>query len=1194
MNTSNVNCGFGSLSIILKNGIKNYYLQEDEIKIGSSDEADIRYGNVPGLESIHCTIIVERNGKATIFNMSKSNPIKVNDEIVEKSHRLQNGDTVDMMGKIFKYNSNDVQKTPKTKNVRLVQSESKYGNPKPATRSSLSSIKKKPETRIPNFSGGTKSFLKNRGKLPGSLIPVRAASKSLFQGSAGKQAKISLPASMSLGIRTPSKSNTSKLSLKENPSTVENMECTEVDEEAPPTDQSTTQSLSKLSTKVNHSTIGNLENTEFEELLNQTAAPNESVVYNFKTSTAKKGAQSFREAEEITDLIDLEGTLKTPVPTKRFSSRRSSKSLLLDHLPSPIKPLRSKNNSAVEGNSTLMSENDYETAAESAVTTPYINKSRKSTMSSKKSLPADDSSSLYEELPSPIAPEGPVLANLALETPVFSRRCSLRASKSNYSHISDSTCDLTVEEKTMENVKSSESISIVSLHDTTQESNDSTMQSCSSTSSNASEDPIVLSIKDSTEESIDTSERSSNTPYRPILEDITPVSSEKASTSKLTFARLSETPKEEAGGRKNLTSTPKPPKEPLNDLSDVRGVKKLLKTPRVQREPLNDLTDLRGVKYLLATPKPLKEPRNDLTDVSGVKKILATPKPLKEPRNDLTDVRGVKKILATPKPLKEPLNDLTDVKGVKKLLKTPKVQREPLNDLTDVRGVKKIMATPKAPQEPLNDLTDVKGVKKLLRTPKVQNSPRNDLSDVQGVKKIMATPKPVKEPSNDLSDVRGVRQLMKTPKEEREPDYQGVADLFSKVFEKAPLKTYRGQSSPEKTETNYNISVYVDPSVENWVEKTTEATGIRKRRLRIVEEVTYYDSNKKTEPARKTRRLRKLTDDQIADESSEGPVEAKSTKKTAKKTSRKQLRTKKEPEETKEESEEPESEPTVEEQSDKSSKTKTKTSKRKKTSKEIEEPAKEEEEESVETIKKRKLSNDVEATLKEPVRSTRRNKSVTNKKVMEPTEEESLKTNKKSKTTKKNTKKDDEESAETDMKPKRRKINTKQDEEESVEIIKKSKLSNDVEDTLKEPVRSTRRNKPATNNKVMEPTEEESLKTNKKSKTTKKNTKKDEEESAETNMKPKRRKNTKQDEEESVETSKKKKTTREIKERRNQGKSSSNEASSSKENIEPIEEGREKQGKTKRKAKNAEPLKEESILPKRVLRKRNNSVNYSA
>ncbi|XP_072379536.1 uncharacterized protein [Diabrotica undecimpunctata] len=305
-------------------------------------------------------------------------------------------------------------------------------------------------------------------------------------------------------------------------------------------------------------------------------------------------------------------------------------------------------------------------------------------------------------------------------------------------------------------------------------------------------------------------------------------------------------------GVKRLMKTPKTHKEPAIDLSNVSGVKNLLKTPKVHKEPKNDLTNVAGVKKLLNTPKVQKEPKNDLTNVAGVKKLLNTPKAQKEPKNDLSNIAGVKKLLKTPKPQKEPNNDLSNVSGVKKLLKTPKVQKEPENNLTNIPSFKKLYSTPKEAKSPKNDLTSVPNLRRIM-SPKQQNTPKNDLTDIRGLKKLMKTPKETKEPLNDLSDVRGLKKLMRTPRTQKEPlndlsDLEGVAnifstsvhhrlsntsdienneDLFNKLFDRKPLKTYRSKStSPHKNLDAFGAvrktmgdEPVVSPRVVDWIDE---------------------------------------------------------------------------------------------------------------------------------------------------------------------------------------------------------------------------------------------------------------------------------------------------------------------------------------------------------------------------------------
>ncbi|XP_050498945.1 proliferation marker protein Ki-67-like isoform X4 [Diabrotica virgifera virgifera] len=329
-------------------------------------------------------------------------------------------------------------------------------------------------------------------------------------------------------------------------------------------------------------------------------------------------------------------------------------------------------------------------------------------------------------------------------------------------------------------------------------------------------------------------------------------------------------------GVKNLLKTPKIHKEPKNDLTNVAGVKKLLKTPKVQKEPKNDLSNIAGVKKLLKTPKPQNEPKNDLTNVAGVKKLLNTPKVQKEPKNDLSNVAGMKKILKTPKPQNEPNNDLRNVSGVKKLLKTPKVQKEPENNLINIPSFKKLFSPTKEAKSPKNDLTSVPNLRRIM-SPKQQNTPKNDLTDVRGLKKLMKTPKETKEPLNDLTDVRGLKKLMRTPRTQKGPlndlsDLEGVAnifstsvhhrlsntsdienneDLFNKLFDKKPLKTYRSKStSPNKSLDAFGAvrktigdQPVVSPRVVDWID---EQKVLKERQTEISKPQSVKKGRKKT------------------------------------------------------------------------------------------------------------------------------------------------------------------------------------------------------------------------------------------------------------------------------------------------------------------------------------------------------------
>ncbi|XP_023018042.2 uncharacterized protein isoform X3 [Leptinotarsa decemlineata] len=291
-----------------------------------------------------------------------------------------------------------------------------------------------------------------------------------------------------------------------------------------------------------------------------------------------------------------------------------------------------------------------------------------------------------------------------------------------------------------------------------------------------------------------------------------------------------ESPKndiENVSGIRRLTKIPKVQNSPKDDLTDVRGTKTLFSTPKVTKSPRNELVDLRGVKKLLTTPKDMKSPKNDLTNIVGVKKLLATPKEIKSPKNDLTNIVGVKKILATPKEIKSPKNDLTNIVGVKKLLATPREVRPPKNDLTNIVGVKKLLATPKEMKSPENDLTNVPNLRKIM-SPKLQNSPKNDLSDLRGVKVLLSTPKESKDPQNELSCLEGVADIFNISGVHRlsnTSDIENNEDLFDKLMDKRPPRTYRGKSlSPNKTIDSYGArrktmgdKSVTSPRVEDWV-----------------------------------------------------------------------------------------------------------------------------------------------------------------------------------------------------------------------------------------------------------------------------------------------------------------------------------------------------------------------------------------
>ncbi|KAK4875085.1 hypothetical protein RN001_011507 [Aquatica leii] len=274
---------------------------------------------------------------------------------------------------------------------------------------------------------------------------------------------------------------------------------------------------------------------------------------------------------------------------------------------------------------------------------------------------------------------------------------------------------------------------------------------------------------------------------------------------------------------------------------------KISKNNAVPSEPLNDLSDVKGVKKLLKTPKPVKEPRNDLRDVAGVKAMFLTLKEQNSPNNDLTDVRGVRKLLKTPKLQTEPLNDLENVSGLKKLfVSTTKNQRSPVNDLSDIKGVRRLLKTPKPIKPPTNDLTDVTGVKKLFGSITTPISPNNHLSVVGGASNVIKTPQKSsqdlnkayninhsfkkKSPMNDLSNIEGVKPLITTPKNSKSPK-DDLPDLFrddfDKLIGKEPLRQYPGRSSPTKVspmakrKTVLESSINQNSHVERWIQEQT-------------------------------------------------------------------------------------------------------------------------------------------------------------------------------------------------------------------------------------------------------------------------------------------------------------------------------------------------------------------------------------
>ena len=114
--------------------MQDYYLESDSkikyelnkilISIGSSSEIKIDETEIPQILPRHCSLIANgMNWGRMICNLSESNPILVNNEIVQFEKKLKIGDKINVCGKIFTFlkkekNSNKMYKTQQKQNKK--------------------------------------------------------------------------------------------------------------------------------------------------------------------------------------------------------------------------------------------------------------------------------------------------------------------------------------------------------------------------------------------------------------------------------------------------------------------------------------------------------------------------------------------------------------------------------------------------------------------------------------------------------------------------------------------------------------------------------------------------------------------------------------------------------------------------------------------------------------------------------------------------------------------------------------------------------------------------------------------------------------------------------------------------------------------------------------------------------------------
>ncbi|XP_018560952.1 uncharacterized protein LOC108903306 [Anoplophora glabripennis] len=135
-----------------------------------------------------------------------------------------------------------------------------------------------------------------------------------------------------------------------------------------------------------------------------------------------------------------------------------------------------------------------------------------------------------------------------------------------------------------------------------------------------------------------------------------------------------------------------------------------------------------------------------------------------------------------------------------------KVEKTPMKDVG-----KKELSIPKEAKSPKNDLTEVRGVRRLIQTPKPAPSPKNDLSNVAGVKKLFSTPNIVRSPKNDLTQIPNLRKFV-YPVQQNSPrnDLSDVAGI------KKLLNTPKKVKSPENDLRNVpNLRKIISPKQQN-------------------------------------------------------------------------------------------------------------------------------------------------------------------------------------------------------------------------------------------------------------------------------------------------------------------------------------------------------------------------------------------
>ncbi|CAH2014735.1 unnamed protein product [Acanthoscelides obtectus] len=103
---------FGSLIFMRK---KDGYpvpfdLRPGQVTFGGGDNADIRLKIADErLRDMHCFIYIDENGVATVVNKAGDDTVKVNDGPVKKMHVLDHQDAIDVFGKIFLYENENLR-----------------------------------------------------------------------------------------------------------------------------------------------------------------------------------------------------------------------------------------------------------------------------------------------------------------------------------------------------------------------------------------------------------------------------------------------------------------------------------------------------------------------------------------------------------------------------------------------------------------------------------------------------------------------------------------------------------------------------------------------------------------------------------------------------------------------------------------------------------------------------------------------------------------------------------------------------------------------------------------------------------------------------------------------------------------------------------------------------------------------------